>query len=502
MFVLKASLICLVTLIYMGWFYFKNIRIPLQSTRIFYYLYITAIIHMIADAVTVYGVNHLDTFPPLFNYIWHIIFLITIAVLVFLLYLYLISYIEHIKKIGNKRKLIHTIPFVLVVILIILLPIEYVVTPHGNYSRGWKAYALYVYLIYYIGLIVYYNLRFWKQLNKDKREAILSSVIVFVFVSIIQMIYPAILITSFASLLVVLGLMLSNENVEKYIDKQTGLFNRYALNVVLDDWLLYEKKFYICIVNVDSFLYHQNSKTQQYYYQFFEDMNNQLKSHFHQQCYKITENGLVFLATSQYEYQNLLDFIKKYCEDSSLKNDFKYKVIPISNQKEDSVTVMSEIIAFCMDTVSKMAYIDFLTGARNRNAFELELKQYMENNKYQYYFILDANNLKTVNDTLGHSYGDEILQSIVQLLSQLFLETGVVYRIGGDEFTILCEDSNKTIEECRDMILTTIHENNKQRVIPLDFAIGGALLSDPDAIKKADKTMYEHKLEAKKLQRY
>lgn len=498
MFVLKASLICLTTLIYMGWFYFKNIKIPLHSTRIFHYLYITALIHMIADAVTVYGVNHLDTFPKELNYIFHIIFLLTIVILVFLLYLYLMSYIEHIKKISHKKKMLHAIPFIIVAILIIILPIEYVVTPQGNYSRGWKAYALYVYLICYIGLIVYYNLHFWKQLNKDKREVILSSVIVFVGVSIVQMIYPAILITAFGTLLIVLGLMLSNENVEKYIDKQTGLFNKYALNVVLDDWLLYEKKFYICIVNVDSFLYHQNLKSQQYYYQFFGEMNDQLKSRFHQQCYKVTENGLVFLSTSTNECQNILDFTKKYCEDSSLKNGFKYKIIPISNQQEESPNVMSEIITFCMDTVNKMAYIDFLTGARNRNAFELELKQFIENKKYQYYFILDANNLKTVNDTLGHSYGDEILQSIVQILTQLFLETGVIYRIGGDEFTILCEACDKTIEEWRELILLTIQTSNKQRVIPLDFAIGGALLSDPDALEKADKIMYEHKIATKK----
>ena len=94
------------------------------------------------------------------------------------------------------------------------------------------------------------------------------------------------------------------------------------------------------------------------------------------------------------------------------------------------------IITFCTEAGSRFAYIDHLTNVYNRNALERDLNE-RQGNGAEYYLIADLNNLKTVNDTLGHSAGDALLQGFAQLLADAVGANGRVYRQGGDEFAVL-----------------------------------------------------------------
>ena len=57
--------------------------------------------------------------------------------------------------------------------------------------------------------------------------------------------------------------------------------------------------------------------------------------------------------------------------------------------------------------------------------------------------MADANGLKLVNDTLGHSEGDKLLINIAQILKEACTSEDYVFRIGGDEFIILTPNSNE-----------------------------------------------------------
>lgn len=81
-----------------------------------------------------------------------------------------------------------------------------------------------------------------------------------------------------------------------------------------------------------------------------------------------------------------------------------------------------------------MAIYDFLTGVYNRNAFEKQLSRLKKQNRNVYYFIADLNNLKETNDIMGHSAGDELLQTVAKLLTDATGERGTVFRQGGDAF--------------------------------------------------------------------
>jgi diguanylate cyclase (GGDEF)-like protein/PAS domain S-box-containing protein len=109
-------------------------------------------------------------------------------------------------------------------------------------------------------------------------------------------------------------------------------------------------------------------------------------------------------------------------------------------------------------TIEHMAYYDELTGLPNRNGFMETLKQKMDKsdfNKGKFALLfLDLDRFNVLNDTLGHSFGDLLLQKVAQLLKRLVERKGKVFRRGGDEFIILfdCEDKKQVAELAEDII--------------------------------------------------
>lgn len=88
-----------------------------------------------------------------------------------------------------------------------------------------------------------------------------------------------------------------------------------------------------------------------------------------------------------------------------------------------------------------LANRDYLTGLLNRRRFEEELQVHLaQARRYGItgaLLFLDLDHFKDVNDSFGHSVGDELLVGVAQLLSERLPKTGAVARLGGDEFTIM-----------------------------------------------------------------
>lgn len=81
---------------------------------------------------------------------------------------------------------------------------------------------------------------------------------------------------------------------------------------------------------------------------------------------------------------------------------------------------------------------DLLTGLTNKLATERKIKDYMAShpNTQSMLFILDVDNFKKINDTLGHAFGDEVLRSLGQQITAIFRASDIIGRVGGDEFMI------------------------------------------------------------------
>lgn len=86
-----------------------------------------------------------------------------------------------------------------------------------------------------------------------------------------------------------------------------------------------------------------------------------------------------------------------------------------------------------------LAETDQLTGLYNKVTTERKIKEYFAENpdSQSLLFVLDIDNFKKINDTMGHAFGDEVLREIGQGLKQLFRASDIIGRAGGDEFVIL-----------------------------------------------------------------
>lgn len=130
--VMKASFICLLLIVYMGCFYYTK-HLPIKSTRIFSYCYISMIVLMVFDLITLYTVNHLASVPDLINLSVHATYLISINVTVYLYFLYLRSLLENEILIPGVLRKIQSAPFIITSFLIAILPLGYVTGTYSNY---------------------------------------------------------------------------------------------------------------------------------------------------------------------------------------------------------------------------------------------------------------------------------------------------------------------------------------------------------------------------------
>jgi len=93
------------------------------------------------------------------------------------------------------------------------------------------------------------------------------------------------------------------------------------------------------------------------------------------------------------------------------------------------------------ETIRQLAYHDYLTGLPNRRLFNdrlnLEMAHANRNQQKLAVMLLDLDDFKDVNDTLGHSVGDQLLQAVAQRLRSLLRQSDTVARMGGDEFMLI-----------------------------------------------------------------
>ncbi|MGN0140912.1 MAG: GGDEF domain-containing protein [Roseburia sp.] len=497
---MKTSFVCLLLLGYMGAFYFSNKHLPLKSTRIFRHYYISAFILVVFDLITLYTVNHMDVVPVAVNSIAHIIYLLSINATVYLNFLYLRSLLENQLKIAGWIRRGQSTPFAIASILILILPLGYVEGAYTNYSMGAKVYALYVSIILYNFFILYYCIRYWKLLNREKRAAIIASVPIFFGVTVINITMPEALFSIVYVILTAVGLMMSNENSEKYIDKQTDMFNAYALEIVNNEYINLKKDVSEVVITMSESENVQDTIDWKQYITLMKQIQVYCRKEKKRQAYRVGDNGFVLLVNSNQTAEKLANEIIEYAS-GQCRGDIAlgYKVIAL-NECASSDDLMSKIAGACMNAINKMAVYDFLTGVRNRNAFEKELAHLKNKGMDAYYFIADLNNLKETNDALGHSAGDELLQTVARLLKDVAGNNGMVYRQGGDEFAVLWRG------EQADAFLEMLEEKriqlNKERVVPVSFAIGYGRISEEDGIEKADRMMYENKRRMKETSFY
>lgn len=148
---------------------------------------------------------------------------------------------------------------------------------------------------------------------------------------------------------------------------------------------------------------------------------------------------------------------------------------------------------------------DELTGLHNVRGFNLLAEQALRlaRRAKQPFAVLyiDLDNLKVINDQLGHDAGSTALVEMAHLLNETFRETDVIGRVGGDEFLVAGQFDEHAIEVAIDRLRVSAMERQpkSESIETLSFSCGSSTLRpDPretlkDLVSRADEAMYDQK---------
>jgi len=154
--------------------------------------------------------------------------------------------------------------------------------------------------------------------------------------------------------------------------------------------------------------------------------------------------------------------------------------------------------------LSSLAHMDALTGLPNRVLFNDRLDTAMarraRSGRMLGLMYLDIDHFKSVNDSIGHAAGDELLRAVAKRLLDAVRTSDTVARMGGDEFVIILEELHSGRDACivADKILAGMEEpvGLEDRPLRVSVSIGIACAADQDGatlLRRADRALYSAK---------
>ena len=172
-------------------------------------------------------------------------------------------------------------------------------------------------------------------------------------------------------------------------------------------------------------------------------------------------------------------------------------------QLADSFRDMADKLKIYIAKIHKLANTDSLTGTENKTAYDTavnKLEEQIRSGEAEFAVaVLDINGLKQTNDTKGHIYGDELINRCVEIIKYAFPGCPV-YRIGGDEFSVLLTGEELAHREEYMKSLAAALEEDRVSVgesyAALAYGIAEYRSTDScyaDVFNRADEAMYENK---------
>lgn len=155
----------------------------------------------------------------------------------------------------------------------------------------------------------------------------------------------------------------------------------------------------------------------------------------------------------------------------------------------------------------EMSNTDQLTGTYNRRGFftmaEKQMQMAQRTGTWLTLLFIDQDNLKQINDTLGHESGDATLKETAKILQDTFRQTDIIGRLGGDEFAALLVESSEEPDEAKAQGRLQANVERRNQALPAAHPLAlscGAAHLDPrhprkldELIAEADQRMYQAK---------
>lgn len=165
------------------------------------------------------------------------------------------------------------------------------------------------------------------------------------------------------------------------------------------------------------------------------------------------------------------------------------------------------ITAIYLNIQSRLAFVDGLTGLFNRAFIEHKLIVARKNQRYVYGGImLDIDDFKLINDTFGHSTGDDALKQVANILQKACSKNDLLFRFAGDEFVVLVKvpktEEDKLVTRMQELetlmragaeAFNRTKESNYKLVFSIGHCIFDKSLPDDQFFHQMDIEMYKEK---------
>ena len=153
--------------------------------------------------------------------------------------------------------------------------------------------------------------------------------------------------------------------------------------------------------------------------------------------------------------------------------------------------IAASFFIYYVFTILELTKKDGLTGVLNREAYYIETRR--DYKDITAIISLDMNGLKTINDTYGHAAGDEALITLALCFSKAVRVRQSVYRMGGDEFVIVCRKTSKeNVEAIVKRINDYVSQTKYSCSIGYSYHEEGTINLE-ELLKESDKKMYSCK---------
>lgn len=203
-------------------------------------------------------------------------------------------------------------------------------------------------------------------------------------------------------------------------------------------------------------------------------------------------------------FNSMIRAIKKRDRDLLISNKELKNAEEQLRKKYEELKESQRILKISEEKVAHLASHDALTGLLNRRSLMEELNKTLVYDKDPRLAVLfiDLDNFKMINDTMGHSFGDQLIIKVAELLKNTSPPYKQVARISGDEFILVIHDikSQEQVEHIASEIVNLFDMGIviDSKILNVSVSVGVALypnhaLTTEDLLKTADMAMYRAK---------
>lgn len=185
-------------------------------------------------------------------------------------------------------------------------------------------------------------------------------------------------------------------------------------------------------------------------------------------------------------------------------DDFAYKPCSAKTIERRLINAMERSLSYeSRQTLHEDACRDYLTGLLNRRGLNAAVRIMKKEDAPMAVFLFDIDNLKQVNETLGHSLGDHLLKKFGDLLHARTRSNDILARFGGDEFLVIMRQmgSEETALKKGEEICGGFQNAALTDQLPISCTCGAVIWNNDvpldNIISQADKALYQAKLNGK-----